>query len=65
MLENVAVNDLAQSINKRLVDRVFQLADVHSNEVDLVEGTGITTLDLSTGVGGFENVSTLQRRLRS
>ena len=63
MLENVAVNDLAQSINKQLVDRVFQMADVHNNEIDLVEGTGITTLDLSTGTGGFENVSTLQRRL--
>ena len=63
MLENVAVNDLAQSINKRLVDRVLNLADVHSGEIDLVEGTGITTLDLSTGSGGFENVSTLQRRL--
>jgi len=63
MLENVAVNDLAQSINKRLVDRVFQLADTHSDEIDLVEGTGLTTLDLATGAGGFENVSTLQRRL--
>lgn len=63
MLENVAVNDLAQSINKQLVDRVFQMADVHNGEIDLVEGTGITTLDLSTGTGGFENVSTLQRRL--
>lgn len=63
MLENVAVNDIAQSINKRLVDRVFNLADVHTAEVDLVEGTGITTLDLTAGAGGFENVSTLQRRL--
>jgi len=63
MLENVAVNDLAQSINKQLVDRVFQLANVHNTEIDLVEGTGITALDLSTGTGGFENVSTLQRRL--
>lgn len=63
MLENVAVNDIAQSINKRLVDRVFNLADVHANEVTLVEGTGITTLDLTAGAGGFENVSTLQRRL--
>ena len=63
MLENVAVNDLAQSINKRLVDRVFQLADTHSDEIDLVEGTGLTTLDVNAGVGGFENVSTLQRRL--
>lgn len=63
MLENVAVNDLAQSINKRLVDRVFQLADTHNAEVNLVEGSGITTLSLLAGIGGFENVSTLQRRL--
>jgi hypothetical protein len=63
MLENVAVNDIAQSINKRLVDRVFTLADVHSAEIDLVEGAGITNLDLAAGTGGFENVSTLQRRL--
>ena len=61
MLENVAVNDLAQSINKRLVDRVLDLADVHSTEVSLVEGTGITTLNLTAG--GFDNTSTLQRRL--
>ena len=61
MLENVAVNDLAQSINKRLVDRVLQLADVHSAEIDLVEGTGITNLNLQAG--GFDNTSTLQRRL--
>jgi hypothetical protein len=39
------------------------LADVHSSTVDLVEGTGITTLNLNSGFGGFENISTLQRRL--
>jgi hypothetical protein len=61
MLENVAVNDLAQSINKRLVDRVFQLADTHNTEVALVEGADVTNLDL-TATGGFENVSTMQRR---
>jgi hypothetical protein len=61
MLENVAVNDLAQSINKRLVDRVLQLADVHSTEVNLVEGANINALDLTAG--GFDNTSTLQRRL--
>ena len=61
MLENVAVNDLAQSINKRLVDRVLQLADVHSAEVALVEGANIT--DLNLAAGGFDNTSTLQRRL--
>jgi hypothetical protein len=63
MLENVAVNDLAQSINKRLIDRIFDLADTHNAEVIAVEGAGITTLDLTAGAGGFENVSTLQRRL--
>ena len=63
MLENVAVNELAQSINKRLVDEIFILADTHNTEVTLVEGAGITTLDLNAGVGGFENTSTLQRRL--
>ena len=63
MLENVAVNDIAQTINKRLTDGVFNLADVHSAEIALVEGAGITTLDLSAGTGGFENISTLQRRL--
>jgi Major capsid protein Gp23 len=61
MLENVAVNDLAQSINKRLVDRVLKLSDVHASEINLVEGAGITTLDLSAG--SFDNTSTLQRRL--
>lgn len=63
MLENVAVNELAQSINKRLVDRIFTLAADHNVEVANVEGAGITTLDLNAGVGGFENVSTIQRRL--
>ena len=63
MLENVAVNELAQSINKRLVDRIFTLAADHNVEVNNVEGAGITTLDLNAGAGGFENVSTLQRRL--
>jgi hypothetical protein len=63
MLENVAVNELAQSINKRLVDRIFTLAADHNTEVNAVEGTGITTLQLAAGTAGFENVSTLQRRL--
>lgn len=61
MLENVAVNDLAQSINKRLVDRVFQLADYHNAEIAMVEGADITSLNLQAG--GFDNTSTLQRRL--
>ena len=61
MLENVAVNDLAQSINKRLVDRVLTLAEVHQAEVEAVEGAGLTSLNLFAG--GFDNTSTLQRRL--
>ena len=63
MLENVAVNELAQSINKKLVDRVLNLGTTHAAAVDAVEGAGITTLNLTTGNGGFENISTLQRRV--
>lgn len=63
MLENVAVNELAQSINKKLVDRLFKLGAVHKTTIDAVEGAGITTLDLTVGSTGFENVSTLQRRV--
>ena len=62
MLENVAVNDLAQTINKRLVDNIFNLGTIHQTEVGLVEGADVTTLNLTAG-GGFENVSTMQRRL--
>lgn len=62
MLENVAVNDLAQTINKRLVDNIFNLGTVHQAAVEAVEGTGVTALNLQVG-GGFENVSTMQRRL--
>ena len=63
MLENVAVNELAQSINKKLVDRCFKLGDIHSTEITNVEGAGITNLDLTVGSTGFENISTLQRRV--
>jgi hypothetical protein len=63
MLENVAVNELAQSINKKLVDRVLNLGSVHATAVEGVEGAGITTLDLTVGTTGFENISTLQRRV--
>jgi hypothetical protein len=62
MLENVAVNDLAQTINKRLVDNIFNLGTVHQAAVEEVEGADIATLNLTAG-GGFENVSTMQRRL--
>ena len=62
MLENVASNDIAQSINKRLTGRLFELGYIHKQEIDKVEGTGITTLSLSAS-GGFENTTTLQRRV--
>jgi hypothetical protein len=62
MLENVAVNELAQGINKKLVDRVLNLGATHATSVNSVEGSGITTLDLTVG-SGFENISTLQRRV--
>jgi len=62
MLENVAVNEVAQSINKKLVDRCFALGAIHKTNIDAIEGSGITTLDLTVG-SGFENVSTLQRRV--
>ena len=62
MLENVAVNELAQSINKKLTDRVLSLGQTHATAVNSVEGSGITTLNLTVGTG-FENISTLQRRV--
>ena len=63
MLENVAVNELAQSINKKLVDRVLNLGATHAANVNAIEGSGIVNLDLTVGSTGFENVSTLQRRV--
>lgn len=62
MLENVAVNELAQSINKKLTDRVLSLGQTHATAVNAVEGSGITSLNLTVGTG-FENISTLQRRV--
>lgn len=62
MLENVATNEIAQSINKRLIGRLFELGYMHKTEIDKVEGTGITNISLAA-TGGFENVTTLQRRL--
>jgi Major capsid protein Gp23 len=63
MLENVAVNELAQSINKKLVDRVFKLGAVHKTNVEAIEGANLCNLDLTVGATGFENISTLQRRV--
>lgn len=63
MLENTAVNDVAQSINKQLVAKHFVLGNVHTTKIAQVEGAGITTLNLAAGFGGFENITTLQRRV--
>jgi hypothetical protein len=71
MLENVAVNELAQSINKKLVDRVLALGKAHATTIESVEGNGgaygavgsLTSVDLTVGSTGFENTSTLQRRI--
>jgi hypothetical protein len=38
MLENVAVNELAQSINKKLVDRVAQLGATHATKANTLDG---------------------------
>jgi hypothetical protein len=62
MLENVATNEIAQSINKRLIGRLFELGYMHNTEINKVEGAGITNISLAA-TGGFENVTTLQRRL--
>jgi hypothetical protein len=66
MLENVAVNELAQTINKEIVSKVKNLATTHAAAAATAEGYS-ATLDLSaaTYTGGFENVTTAQRRLAS
>jgi hypothetical protein len=67
MLENVAVNELAQSINKKIVDRVLALGKNHAAAIETVEGNSgspnICNVDLTVGSTGFENISTLQRRV--
>ena len=62
MLENIGTNEIAQSINKKIVARLFELGYLHTQEIAKTEGTGLTTLSLAAG-GGFENTSTLQRRV--
>ena len=62
MLENIGVNELAQTISKKLTAEIYNLGYVHTKEIDKVEGKGLTNLSLEA-FGGFENTSTLQRRL--
>lgn len=61
MLENVATNELAQSINKQLMDAMLVLGATHATEINAAEGVNVATLSLASG-GGFENTSTIQRR---
>ena len=62
MLENVATNEVAQSISKQLMDRMFNLGKSHAAKVALVEGVDPTTISLNVGTG-FENTASLQRRV--
>lgn len=62
MLENVATNEVAQSISKQLMDRMFSLGLTHAAKVSAVEGVDPTVLNLTVGAG-FENTQTLQRRV--
>ena len=62
MLKNVGVNEIAQDLNKELLSSLFRLGALHKEEIERSEGSGIVQLNLTTG-GGFENTSTLQRRL--
>ena len=62
MLENVGVNDIAQNVNKRLVKRTLELGAAHTTKVNMIEGSDTTALNLIAG-GGFENTSTLQRKV--
>lgn len=62
MLENIGVNELAQTISKKLTAEVYNMGNIHTKEIAKVEGKGLTDLSLDA-FGGFENTSTLQRRL--
>jgi hypothetical protein len=62
MLEQIGVNEIAQTMSKKITARIYELGYLHNQEIAKVEGTGLTTLSLAAG-GGFENTSTLQRRV--
>jgi hypothetical protein len=65
MLENVAVNELAQSINKKLVDRVAQLGAAHATKANAIEGVGATLASLVNPVGAADafTLSANQRKV--
>lgn len=65
MLENVGVNEISQSISKKIVMSLFNLGVQHSNSVVKAEGSNLKTLDLTAITSSYENQSTFQRRLIS
>ena len=62
MLENVAVNELAQTINKEIVSKVKNLATTHATAAASAEGY-VASVNVQPGSGTFENVTTSQRKL--
>lgn len=62
MLEQIGVNEIAQTMSKKITGKLYELGYLHNQEIAKVEGSGLTTLSLAAG-GGFENTSTLQRKV--
>ena len=62
MLENVAVNELAQTINKEIVSKVKNLATTNATLAGATEGY-VANVNVQPGAGTFENVTTSQRKL--
>jgi len=62
MLENVAVNELAQTINKEIVSKVKALATANATTAGTLEGYA-NWVNVQPGSGTFENVTTSQRKL--
>ena len=62
MLENVAVNELAQTINKEIVSKVKNLATTNATLANATEGY-VANVNVQPGAGTFENVTTSQRKL--
>lgn len=68
MVENAALNQLSQSINKHILNSIFSLGKKNKAAFQASEGSNLD-LDLSQfftqGNGYFENQMTLQRRILS
>lgn len=62
MLENVAVNELAQTINKEIVSKVKALATANATAAVSAEGY-LARVNVEPGTGTFENVTTSQRKV--